>query len=190
MVKVNMIGFDAYARRLAMAPKEIVKEIEQEVAFAAQSWAGYAKKDIRVQSFDNGQLAGGIQVQKINSLTYDVTSTAKHSPYVEFGTKRRFRAQAGVDSSIYKGKGGGSMAQFIEAIKGWVKRKGIHAGTFSVKTRRRTGSKKIKEAEDNSLVMAIVYSILRNGVKARPFFFKQKQRVKKEFTERLKALLR
>ena len=87
MVRVNLIGFDSYARKLAAAPEEIVKEIEQEVIFAAEAFAGYAKKDVRAQSFDNGQLAGGIQTKKISSLTYDVTSTAKHSPYVEFGTK-------------------------------------------------------------------------------------------------------
>ena len=49
---------------------------------------------------------------------------------------------------IYNGKGGGTMAQFIEAIKGWVKRKGIRAGTYSIKTRRRTGSKSKKERSD------------------------------------------
>lgn len=190
MVRVNLIGFDSYARKLAAAPKEIVKEIEQEVIFAAEAFAGYAKKDVRAQSFDNGQLAGGIQTKKISSLTYDVTSTAKHSPYVEFGTKRKFRAQADVDSSIYKGKGSGTMAQFIEAIKGWVKRKGIRAGTYSIKTRRRTGSKSKKASEDNALVMGIVLAILRNGVKARPFFFKQRARVKKEFIDRLNALLK
>jgi len=188
MVKANMIGFDAYARRLAAAPKELVKEIEHEIIFAAEAFAGYAKKDVRAQSFDNGQLAGGIQTKKVSSLTYDVTSTAKHSPYVEFGTKGRYRAQAGVDSSIYKGKGSGTMAQFIEAIKGWVKRKGIKAGTYSIKTRRRTGSK--RASEDNDLVMSIVFSILRKGVKARPFFFKQRARVKKEFIDRLNALLK
>ena len=32
----------------------------------------------------------------------------------------------------FNGKGGGTMAQFIEAIKGWVKRKGIRAGTYSM----------------------------------------------------------
>lgn len=190
MVRVNLIGFDSYARKLAAAPEEIVKEIEQEVIFAAEAFAGYAKKDVRAQSFDNGKLAGGIQTKKISSLTYDVTSTAKHSPYVEFGTKRKFRAQPDVDSSIYNGKGGGTMAQFIEAIKGWVKRKGIRAGTYSIKTRRRTGSKSKKASEDNALVMGIVFAILRNGVKARPFFFKQRARVKKEFIDRLNALLK
>ena len=49
------------------------------------------------------------------NLTYDVTSTAKHSPYVEFGTKRKFRAQADVDSSIYNGKGAVTMAQLLHA---------------------------------------------------------------------------
>ena len=46
------IGFDAYARRLAAAPKELVKEIEHEIIFAAEAFAGYAKKDVSAQSFD------------------------------------------------------------------------------------------------------------------------------------------
>ena len=84
----------------------------------------------------------------------------------------------------------GNYKQFIEAIKGWVKRKGIRAGTYSIKTRRRSGSKSKKASEDNALVMGIVFAILRNGVKARPFFFKQRARVKKEFIDRLNALLK
>ena len=47
MVRVNLIGFDSYARKLAAAPEEIVKEIEQGVIFAAEAFAGYAKKDVR-----------------------------------------------------------------------------------------------------------------------------------------------
>ena len=42
-----------------------------------------------------------------------------------------------------------------------MKRKGIRAGTYSIKTRRRTGSKSKKASEDNALVMGIVFAILR-----------------------------
>ena len=44
MVRVNLIGFDSYARKLAAAPEEIVKEIEQEVIFAAESFCRVCKK--------------------------------------------------------------------------------------------------------------------------------------------------
>ena len=36
MVRVNLIGFDSYARKLAAAPEEIVKEIGQELVLLGQ----------------------------------------------------------------------------------------------------------------------------------------------------------
>lgn len=191
MVRVNLIGFDSYARKLAAAPEEIVKEIEQEVIFAAEAFAGYAKKDVRAQSFDNGQLAGGIQTKKISSLTYDVTSAAFHSPFIEFGTRGKYQAQQGIDASEFRGaKGKGGFYEFVLAILDWIKRKGIKAGVYSVKTRRRQGSKAQKFNEDVRLASAIAFSILKKGIKARPFFFKQRARVNKEFIDRLNALLK
>ena len=39
------------------------------------------------------------------------------------------------------------MAQFIEAIKGWVKRKGIRAGTYSIKNEKKDRSKSKKRVK-------------------------------------------
>ena len=52
---------------------------------------------------------------------------------------------------------------------------------------------KSEDKDDQSLARKLsprvrVFAILRNGVKARPFFFKQRARVKKEFIDRLNAL--
>jgi len=46
-------------------------------------------------------------------------------------------------------------------------------GTYSVKTRRRTGNKLNQFAEDYSAAWPIAMSILKNGVSPHPFFFKQ-----------------
>ena len=62
--------------------------------------------------------------------------------------------------------------QLLRAIVNWVKRKGI-TGTYSVNTRRRTGSKINQIAEDYSSAWPIAMSILKHGVRPHPFFFKQ-----------------
>lgn len=188
MVKIDLIGFNEFALKASKAPDELKREASAEVAFAAEEFAGNAKRDSR-EAFDQGQLMNGIKAVKVDAMTYDVISTANHSPYVEFGTKGRYTPQDGIDASEFKGKGDGTMAQFIEAIRAWVKRKGIKGGRYSVKTHRRLGSKDAKQREDDSLVMAIVYSILKRGVPARPFFFKQREPVMNNLIERLKALM-
>jgi hypothetical protein len=92
---------------------------------------------------------------------------------MEFGTKGHYTPQPGIDASEFKATGEGKTGKgFYDSILEWVKRNGI-AGTFSVKTRRRTGSKLDRQIEDEQTAFAIYLSIMRHGVKAHPFFFKQ-----------------
>ena len=72
----------------------------------------------------------------------------------------------------------------------WVRRKGL-AGTYSIKTHRRTGGKAKKAAQDKAVAYAIQHKISKVGTKAHPFmtnvFTKERYKIRKEIG---KALLR
>ena len=56
----------------------------------------------------------------------------------------------------------------LKALVLWVKRKGI-TGTYSIKTQRRTGSRKVQSKENDSAAYAIALSILRKGLRPQPY---------------------
>lgn len=190
MVKVNLIGFKEFEDKLKAAPAKLVNEVAHEVVQAGQEFRKLAVNDVKAQSFDQGQLAGGISFLPVDKLNVEVVSAAFHSPFIEFGTRGKYQAQQGIDASEFRGaKGKGGFYEFVLAILGWIKRKGIKAGVYSVKTRRRQGSKAQKFNEDVRLASAIAFSILKKGIKARPFFFKQMPIVRKKFMERIQKVL-
>jgi hypothetical protein len=109
---------------------------------------------------DVGFLRSQITVKPIDELKYEVVSGSKYSAPMEFGT-----------------------------ILDWVKRKGI-GGKYrgSIAAGKVTLSKKkqdtlVKTAE------AIAWSILKNGVKPHPFFFKQIPIVRRDLFRKIRNIL-
>jgi HK97 gp10 family phage protein len=187
MVVVNLIGFKEFADRLKTAPAKIQNEVAHEVVEAGNDFVRRAKRDAPV---DEGQLRNGISSLPINKFTVEVSSAAFHSPFIEFGTRGKYKAQEGVDASKFKGlKGNGGFYEFVLRILDWIKRKGIKAGVYSVKTHRRTGSKAQKFNEDYKLASAIAFSILKKGIKPHPFFYKQRTVVKEKFVSRIQKII-
>lgn len=86
MVKVDIIGFDEFEKRVKAASKKVANEIAHEVTVAGDLFVRNAKRDAPA---DLGQLRGGISNQKIADMTTEVSSVAKHSPYIEWGTITR-----------------------------------------------------------------------------------------------------
>ncbi len=187
MVKVNLIGFKELQAKIAKAPVELKKEVGAEVQFAAEEFRERAIKDAPA---DVGFLRGQIIVKKISEMTAEVVSGSKYSAPMEFGTKKKFRPQVGVDASQFKGQPtGGTFKEMIANITNWVHRKGI-AGTYSVKTRRRTGNKATVQSQDRQLAFLIARSILNNGVRPHPFFFKQILPVRRDLVRRVINVLK
>jgi hypothetical protein len=147
--------------------KEIVSTAQQEMA---AEWVRNAKADAPV---DQSTLKAGITWYQ-DGPNVAIVSNVFYSPFMEFGTKGKYRPIPGTENiaAQFKGYKGGDFGAFLRAILAWVKRKGI-SGTYSVKTRRRTGAKANRAAEDLSVAWPIAMSILRNGVTPHPFFFKQ-----------------
>lgn len=176
-VTIEIKGLEKAVKTFNQMPTVLQKKVSAGVELAANNFMNRAVKDAPV---DQARLRQGITVNKKGQLSFEIVSSAKYSAYIEFGTKKRFTPIAGVDSSQFKGKGdSGDYFDFLNAILDWVKRKGI-ASRFSVKTRKQL---KHTKSDDDRLVetaQAIANSIIRHGIKAHPFFFKQYALAEKE----------
>lgn len=170
MFKAKLTGLNGVKAEFASATanlKEIVSSSQQEMA---AEWVRNAQRDAPV---DQGTLKAGITWYQ-DGQNVVIVSNVFYSAFMEFGTKGKYRAIPGTEAiaAQFKGYKGGDFGAFLRMILAWVKRKGI-SGTYSVKTRRRTGNKVNQIAEDYAAAWPIAMSILRNGVTPHPFFFKQ-----------------
>lgn len=167
------------ARQLTKGIKgfeRLIKEMPDKVSDVLNASAlEIEAKAKRAAPADRGLLRQTISADITKSLKKHITSHAPYSAYVEFGTGK-FAAQyvATLPSNYqafaaqFRGGGGGGFKEFIRLLAEWVKRKGI-TGTYSVKTRRRTGNRAARQSEDLSVAYAIAISILRNGIHPHPF---------------------
>ena len=176
--KIVLTGFKEFENKLDNLPKVLVNEINGEVKEAAEHWAFLAKQDAPV---DVGFLVGGIGT-KFNTknengallgVSWSVESNSEYSAPMEWGTKRRARVPAELQSyaNQFRGKGGDGQG-FYDEILAWVKRKGIGALT--------TKSGNISKRLDSTIAQeqaafAIYLSIIRHGVRPHPFFFIQQR---------------
>jgi HK97 gp10 family phage protein len=188
VLAINLSGFDEFNERLRNLDKVLLKEADFAVKDSAKLWEQRAKQDVPV---DQGRLKAGISVVKNGVADYYVTSNAEYSPYIEWGTKKYVNVPADLAAyaSQFKGrKGGAGIDQFFLMILDWVRRKGI-TGTYSVKTKRRTGNKRSQTLEDYDTAFAIFISILKNGIHPRPFFFIQRPLAEAQLMKDLKQIL-
>lgn len=167
----NITGLGELRNRIAKAPDKIKREISAELKDSANKMRMRAIQDAPA---DNGILRAGIQVNEITKTNYGIFSNALYSGYIEFGTKRRVKIPSGLSNvaAELRGKGGGSFEDMLDFLTAWVKRKGI-SGNYSVKSKRRLGNKLRQAIEDRQMALVIARSILRNGIRPQPFFFKQ-----------------
>lgn len=187
MFKVRITGMNGLKAEFASASDKIEKITATEVRAMAQDWVAGAQRDAPV---DEATLKRLITYEQVSSLTYRVVSQAQYSPFMEFGTKGKYRPIPGTEAiaAQFKGFKGGDFMQLLRAIVRWVRRKGI-TGTYSVKTKRRTGNKINQFAEDYSAAWPIALSILKHGVSPHPFFFKQGDIVWPQMVRRIEQQL-
>lgn len=186
MFKVQVKGLAGLKQQFASSSKKLEEIVGQEMESMAEDFVARAVKDAPV---DEARLKASIGYSG-SGLTYEVFAGVYYAPYMEFGTKGRYQAIPGTEAiaAQFKGSRGGSFKDLLIAIVRWVARKGI-SGTYSVKTRRRTGNKLNRYAEDYSAAWPIALSILRNGVRPHPFFFKQQEIVWPEMVRKVTARL-
>ena len=188
LIKLAVIGVDSLSNRLAGVSRELKEEVQAEVRGAAMEYVALAKRDCVSSGGNTGTLARSISYKKETPYSYLVSANTFYAPYVEFGTKRKFKPYPGTEEFAAQYRGlpkRGDWIDMLMSIYKWVQRKGIGA-TYSVKTR-----KKVRQTKDQKLqiAFAITMSILRNGVEAKPFFYKQIPIVRESLNKRIKALL-
>lgn len=188
-VTVKIEGLKGLKAKLNKRTAEIKSMVGMELQESANTMANGAVADAPV---DQGLLKAQISVKKVDQLNYEVVSPNFYSPYLEFGTKTYVQVPAGLEevASKFRGKSphGGSVDELFLAIIDWVKRKGL-SGRYSVKTKRRQGSKNEQLSEDYDIAFPIVRAILKKGIKPQPFFFKQLAGEKEALLKRVKEIL-
>lgn len=184
---VEIKGLKELQAKIKALPKELKEEIGFEIEASALNIVAGAKRDVPK---DLGQIANGISQKKNKDLEFEIVSSAPYSPYVEFGTGKKVNVPAEFSDYAlqFKGGNGGTWQEMLRAITEWIKRKGL-AGTYSVKTQKRTGKKADRNVEDIALAYVIARSILANGLDPRPFFFPNIQKEEPELIKRIKAII-
>jgi HK97 gp10 family phage protein len=177
------------------AIENIESKLRTDVSLELAASAAKIAKDAKRNAPKNlGTLAQSITFAgMVNSqgAAWEVFSTANYAPYVEFGTGGKVSIPAGFETfaAQYKGRKEGTMKEFIKALTLWVQRKGI-VGTYSVKTRKRTGNKATRKSQDQSAAWAIAISILRNGTRPQPFMIPAYEQEKVQLAKRLVNLFK
>ena len=171
--------------------KEIQEKIQQQLDHFGESVVADAKMSAPV---DEGFLRNSITFDK-QPLSVEVVVAANYAAYLEFGTRQfaasyvsSLPADWQAFAAQFKGKGGGDMEEFVNRLVEWVRRKGF-AGTYSVKTHKRTMGKKQQETDDYAAAYQIALSIMRKGIKPHPFLYPAVEKNKVELINNLKEIL-
>lgn len=162
-------------------PVAVQREVDKTLKAGAYDINAMATRNIIANdsigvSGGGGGLLGSqtvVPIDKGQYVGYRVVNTAPYAPYVEFGTgsKVDVPAEWKTYARQFKGRGGGGNSHdFLLSIAQWVRAKGI-TGRYSVKTRRRLGSKSSQEQEDMAVAYPIFLSIMRNGSRPHPFLY-------------------
>ena len=167
-------GLDNVLKRLQQFPKEVQENALSAIESNVQVISREQKRRAPVGvSGGGGGLRGLTSFDLVNG-SYILFSNARYAPFIEFGTRGKFRLQyseTAAYASQFKGKGGGgSYEEFIRLLTAWVRKKGL-AGRYSVKTKRRLGSKAQRQSEDEKLARFLAFYITKNGIRPQPFFF-------------------
>jgi hypothetical protein len=180
MIRIELKGFDKILDKFDSLTKDNQSKIQSALNDFADKTALDAKNLVSSKEItDEGRLLNSIYPLYGNSSAGVIVNN-KYAAYMEFGTRKfasSYISSLPTEWKDYamkfhgKSQWGGSFKDFIESIMGWMKRKGIQGGTYSVKTRRRKGNKIKKEAEDKSVAYAIARKIMKDGIRARPFLY-------------------
>lgn len=175
---MNTIKIDGLANVLkAVDPKRLHSTTKKALQQFGRQAVTSAKRKAPV---DEGLLRNSIEAdtKDLENLEISILANANYAPYIEFGTRKfaekyvnTLPAEWQDVAAQYKGKASGDFFDLLLAIVAWMHRKGIAAGTYSVKTKRRLGSKSQKEQEDLNLAYRIALKILKEGIPAHPYLY-------------------
>lgn len=174
MFKANVIGLDAYRKAIETAKKDVQAQIANEIRASAMEFEQLAKRNAANNGGDQGGLQKSIGHRQIDAFNYEVFAGISYAPFIEFGTKKKVKVEPGFEdvAAQFRGQKGTGTLTLVEAIKAWVKRKGIAKG----------------KAADKA-AFNIARSIYRNGISPKPFFYKNVAPVRTNLLTRIKSIV-
>lgn len=187
MFKVSLKGLNEVKAQFESAVNDLELIVEEEINVMAGDFVAGAIRDAPKDTGSAG-LAGAIGFTPAKNLSAEIFAQKFWAHFQEFGTKGKYLPIPGTEkiAAQMKGYKGGSFSDMLKAIELWVARKGI-TGTYSVKTRQRTGGKALISSQNKQAAFAIALSILKHGISPHPFFFKQQEVVWPAMIKRIKA---
>jgi hypothetical protein len=174
LIKTEFIGLDEFKDRINSAKKEIQEEIDAELQASCMEFVGLAKRDLNNYGGYKGVLKQSVQYEKLDNMLYRVFTPVFYAAFIEFGTKSKFKSQPGFDdvASKFKGQTSSGAVKLIDAIREWVRIKGIATGK-----------------EIDRVAYVISRSIYKFGISPQPFFFKHVVPVRESLINRVKIIL-
>jgi hypothetical protein len=164
-------GLQDTLKKLGDARKTLKEDVTQILNESAKNIETLAKQNAPKNMGTLAQsVNSGVEENEGNIIMY-VGTPFYYGAFIEFGTGGKVSTRGYEDyASTFQGVQGGSMAEFIKALVMWVQKKGL-AGTYSVKTRKRTGGKSKQQDENLKVAWAIAISILNRGLNPHPWLF-------------------
>lgn len=196
-IKIN--GLQDVQKILKQMPKRIREEVREEFKEAATETMNEMKRDVPV---NQARLKNSLVVNVKGDLQTEIVAQSNYAAFVEFGTKSNADIPVGLETyaAQFRGPSGISDVDPLVALTAWVRRKGL-AATYSTKRydiRSRQGvrtSRNNAEAQrERSIAFLIWRKIKRFGIKAQPFFFRDKsgqsrlEKAKDRLIQRLKNI--
>lgn len=192
-LSLNIKNLDKVLAEVKAYPQDWEKIINNEFKIFGTNVTNEAKT--RVPK-NEGALAASNQ-SSTTPLEVKIFANADYAGYIEFGTKSFAAAYVStlpaewqtLANEVRAGASrGGTFKELVMKIAMWVRLKGI-TGTYSVKTRKRTGSKSVQETQNMQAAYAIARKIVTVGIPAQPFLMPSFEHQKLELIRNLKAQL-
>lgn len=185
---IHVDGLDSILKRLHQFPAKLQTQVKGELKLAAEEVKRNSVKDA---PGDTGKLRQSIVVNHETGVSSTVNVQAGYGGYIEWGTKKKARVPAELAAYAARFKGKTSSPAGLKmnaAILAWVKRKGI-GGLYSVKTRKISRSKE-SQALQKQAAYRIARKIWKEGIKPRPYFFKNVFAVRDKLVQRIRELVK
>jgi HK97 gp10 family phage protein len=173
MITIKLQGFDKTIKDVQKLATDANKNAKTALVSFGKNVETQAKRDA---PGDEGKLKASINsVFDNKTFTVKITVATDYAAYQEFGTRKFAAAYVGTlpqewrtYAATFKGKTGGSMDEFIQAIMAWVNRKGIGADTTKSGNISRSASSLEKQQQ---AAYWIAINILQNGIKPKKFLY-------------------
>lgn len=162
--RIQLKGFDQLARKMKQLPSQVEKEVDAEIKFAGREWESGAKRDAPK---DQGRLVNEIRAVHKGKMHTEIVANNEYAHIMEWGSKSRVSVPpelAGY-ASLFRGYPKGKNPK--KFIYEWCRRVGIPPERW----------------------WHVYRSIMRYGVRPKPFFFKQRSRVEPNLIKRLQTII-